>query len=153
MAAGYSLTSGASAVALSAATAKTILGVVAASNVTAKLTELGVSFDGVSATAVPVLVELCDSSGGAAGTPGATPTPKQIRGLARAAQSTGGNAYSAEPTTLTVIKQWLVHAQTGMVLQFPLGREPEHVGAGGLFVRCTAPAAVNVRAYLEFEEG
>lgn len=150
---GYILTSGASAVALSAATAKTILGVVAASAVTARLTEFGVSFDGATSTAVPVLVELCDSTGAGAGTPGATPTPKQIRGAARTAQCTGGNAYSAEPTTLTVIKQWLVHPQTGMVKQSPLGREEEHTGAGGLFLRCTAPATVNVRAYMEFEEG
>lgn len=152
MSAGYTITSGTSAVALSAATAKTVVGVVCASNVSAKITEIGVSFDGASGTAVPVLVELCDSSGAGAGTPGATPTPRQVRGLTRAAQTTGGNAYSAEPTTLTVIKHWLVHPQTGAVLQFPLGREPEHVGAGGLFLRCTAPATVNVRAYLEFEE-
>ena len=153
MSAGYTITSGASAVALSAATAKTILGVVAASNVLARLVEAGVSFDGVTATAVPVLVELCDSSGGGAGTPGATPTPKQVRGLARAAQCTAGNAYSAEPTTLTVLKQWLIHAQTGTMFQLPLGREVEHVGAGGIFIRCTAPAAVNARSYMEFEEG
>ena len=150
---GYTITSGTSAVALSAATAKTVLGVVAASNVAARLTEFGVSFDGAPATAVPVLVELCDSTGATAGTPGATPTPKQVRGITRAAQATAGNAYSAEPTTLTAIKQWLVHAQTGMVLQSPLGREVEHVGAGGLFLRITAPATVNVRAYMEFEEG
>lgn len=153
MAACYSINSGSSAVALSAATAKTVLGVVAASAVTARLAELGVSFDGATATAVPVLVELCDSSGATAGTPGATPTPKQVRGATRTAQCTAGNAYSAEPTTLTVIRQWLVHPQTGMVVQFPLGREPEHTGAGGLFIRCTAPATVNVRAYMEFEEG
>lgn len=150
---GYSITSGTSAVALSAATAKTILGVVAASNVCARVTELGVSFDGVTASAVPVLVELCDSTGATAGTAGATPTPKQIRGMTRAAQSTAGNAYSAEPATLTVIKHWLVHPQTGIVVQSPLGRELEHTGAGGLFLRCTAPATVNVRAYMEFEEG
>ena len=51
---GYTITSGTSAVALSAATAKTVLGVVAASNVAARLTEFGVSFDGATATAVPV---------------------------------------------------------------------------------------------------
>lgn len=153
MSAGYVINSGSSAVALSAATAKTVLGVVCASNVMARLNEVNMEFDGVSATAVPVLVELCDSTGGAAGTPGATPTPKQIRGNARAAQCTAGNAYSAEPTTLTVLKHWLVHPQTGRVIQFPLGREPEHVGAGGLFLRVTAPATVNVRAGMEFEEG
>lgn len=153
MSAGYTLTSGTSAVALAAATAKTILGVVAAANVGVRLTELGVSFNGVTSTAIPVLVELCDSTGATAGTPGATPTPKQVRGLARTAQCTGGNAYSAEPTVLTVLKQWLVHPQTGMRHQLPLGREIEHVGAGALFIRCTAPAVVDVRADLEFEEG
>lgn len=150
---GYTVNSGSSAVALSATTPKTVLGVIAAANVSARLAELGVSFDGVTSTAVPVLVELCDSTGATAGTPAASPTPKQVRGAPRAAQSVGGNNYSAEPTVLTVIKHWLVHPQTGMALQFPLGREPEHTGVGGLFLRLTAPAAVNCRAYMEFEEG
>ncbi len=153
MSSGYVVNSGASAVALAAATAKTVLGVVAASGVGARLNELGVSFDGVSASAVPVLVELCDSTGATAGTPGATPAPKQVRGLARTAQCTAGNAYSAEPTVLTVLKHWLIHPQTGFRHQLPLGREVEHVGAGGLFIRVTAPAVVNVRADMEFEEG
>lgn len=153
MSAGYTVTSGTSAVALSAATAKTVVGVVCASNVAARLVEAGVSFDGISGTAVPVLVELCDSSGAGAGTPAATPTPRQIRGATRAAQCTGGNNYSAEPTTLTVLKHWFVHPQTARDFQLPLGREVEHVGAGGLFIRVTAPATVNVRAYMEFEEG
>lgn len=153
MAAGYVITSGTSAVALSAATAKTVLGVINAANVSGRLTEMSVSFDGVSATAVPVLVELCESTGATAGTAGSTPARTQVRGFARTAQSTAGANYSAEPTVLTVLKHWLVHPQTGMTLQFPLGREPEHTGAGGLFIRCTAPATVNVRAGLEFEEG
>ena len=41
-------------VALSAATAKTILSVINASNALIRITELAVSFDGVSATAEPV---------------------------------------------------------------------------------------------------
>ena len=150
---GYIVTSGA-ALALSAATARTMVAVVAAANVTARLVEFGVSFDGVTSTAIPVLVELCDGSGGAAGT-STSQTPRQIRGNPRTVQCAGANTYTAgnEPTTLTVIKQWLVHPQTGIVVQFPLGREPEHAGAGGLMIRLTAPATVNARGYLEFEEG
>lgn len=139
-------------VALSAATAKTILGVVAAANVTARLTEIAVSFDGVTSTAEPVTVELCRGDGTGAGT-STSQTPAQVRGFTRTVQCSGARNYSAEPTTLTVLKRWLVHPQTGMMAQFPLGREVEHTGAGGLFLRLTAPAAVNAQAHMEFEEG
>ncbi len=149
--AGYAITTE-GAVALAAATAKTILGVVAGSNIGAKLTEVNVEFDGVTASAVPVLVELCRGDGTAAGT-SSSATVRQVRGLTRAAQSTGARNYTGEPSNLTVLKSWLVHPQTSRQVQFPLGREVEHVGAGGLFLRGNAPAAVNVRAGMEFEEG
>jgi hypothetical protein len=142
-------------VALTAATAKSILAAVAAANAPLRLTELSVSFDGVSGAAEPVTVELCASTQATAGT-NTSFTPVQTRGRTRTVQAAGAVNYTAEPTTLTVIKTWLVHPQTGMVLQFPLGREPESsiaADAEALIVRCTAPAAVNVRGYIEFEEG
>jgi hypothetical protein len=140
-------------VALSAATAKTILSVICAANAPLRITELGVSFDGVSGAAEPVTVELCSSTQATAGT-STSQTPVQCRGPTRTVQAGGARNYSAEPTVLTVIRRWLVHPQTGLVLQFPLGREPEQVvTADALCIRCTAPAAVNAQAYLEFEEG
>jgi hypothetical protein len=151
MPAGYTVETTAD-VALTAATAKTILGIVAASGVACRLVEAGISFDGVSATAEPVTVELCRSSGAGAGT-STSQTPVQTRGATRTVQCSGARNYTAEPTTLTVLKRWLLHPQTGMMHQLPLGREPEHTGAGGLFLRCTAPANVNAQAYMEFEEG
>lgn len=151
MSAGYAITTEA-AVALSAATAKTVLGVVAASSVGAKLTEINAEFDGATSTAVPVLVELCRGDGTSAGTVSSS-TVRQIRGITRTAQCSGIRNATAEPTVLTVLKAWLVHPQTSRQMQFPLGREVEHVGAGGLYLRCTAPATVNVRAGMEFEEG
>lgn len=153
MSAGYTVTSGSAVVALVAATPKTVVGVVAAANIGHKLVEVNVEFDGVTSTAVPVLVELCDGTGATAGTPGATPALKQIRGAPRTPQCTGANAFSAEPTVLSVLKHWLVHPQTGRIIQLPLGREVEHVGAGGTYLRCTAPAGVNCRAGMEVEEG
>lgn len=146
----------AGALALTAATAKTILNIISGANALNRLTELSVSFDGVTATAVPVLVELCYSTQATAGTPtGGTFTPTQIRGATRTCQASGGRNYSAEPTVLTTWKRWLVPAFNGLlVIQFPLGREPEQiVTADGMALRCTAPAAVNCHAYLEFEEG
>lgn len=140
-------------IALSAATAKTILNVINAANGLIRLTELAVSFDGTSSTAEPVTVELCSSTQATAGT-STSHTIVQVRGPTRTVQATAARNYTAEPTTLTVIKRWLVHPQTGLMVQFPLGREPEQVTtADGLCIRCTAPATVNVQAYIEFEEG
>lgn len=139
--------------ALAAATAETVLNIINAANGLIRLVEFSVSFDGTSATAEPVTVELCFSTQATAGTSTAV-TPVQIRGPTRTVQATAARAYTAEPTVITVIKCWLVHPQLGLVVQFPLGREPEQTTtADGLLLRCTAPAAVNVQAYLEFEEG
>jgi hypothetical protein len=153
----FAFNSGTSAVALAAATAKTIMNLIAGANQQARITELSVSFDGVTASAVPVLVELCQSTQATAGTPGASPTPGIIKGLG-ACGATAGNAYSAEPTALTMIKQWLITPNGGtFIIQSPLGREAETNVSGSstvkaLAVRCTAPAIVNVRGYIEFEE-
>lgn len=140
-------------IALTAATAKTIMSVINAANGLIRLCELSVSFDGTSGSAEPVTVELCSSTEGGAGT-ATSHTIAQIRGATRAVQATAKRNFTAEPTTLTVLKRWLVHPQTGIVVQFPLGREPEQVTtADALCVRCTAPANVNAQGCLEFEEG
>jgi hypothetical protein len=70
-------------------------------------------------------------------------------------QATAAQNYSAEPTVLSAWKRWLVPVFNGLlVIQFPLGREPEQiVTADGLGLRVTAPAVVNVSGYIEFEEG
>jgi hypothetical protein len=140
-------------VALTAATAKTILAVIAGTNKTFKVTELSVSFDGTSATAEPVTVELCYSDETTAGTKTSF-TPLQIRGPTRTVDASANVNYTVQNGTLTVWKTWLVHPQTGITIQHPLGREPEElVTADALCIRCTAPATVNVRGYMEWEEG
>lgn len=154
MAAGYAFTTVGS-LALTAATAKTILNLITAANGLTRIVEMSVSFDGATATAVPALVELCYSTQAGGGTPGTTPTINQIRGPTRTVQATVAGGYTAEPTVLTAWKRWLVPVFNGLlVIQFPLGREPEQiVTADALAIRVTAPAAVNVSAYIEFEEG
>lgn len=155
---GYVMNTGAAAIALAAATAKTTMMLVAGTNDSPTITELSVSFDGVTATAVPVLIELVLSTQGAAGTStGGTLT--QIRGWpAMSANITGQINYTVEPTTLTSTKMWLFPPTAGtFVLQHPLGREPQGIVAAatiakGLGVRITAPAVVNTRGYLEWEE-
>lgn len=152
MAAGYTVETNGD-VALSAATAKTIMSVINASNGLIRVTEFHVGFDGTSATAEPITVELCSSTQAGAGT-STSHTIVQGRGPTRTVQATAARNYTAEPTTLTVLRRWLVHPQSSLTVQFPLGREPEQVvTADALCVRCTAPAAVNAQGYMEFEEG
>lgn len=122
------------------------------------LVEFGISFDGVTASAVPVLVELVQSTQGAAGTPAASPpTPVQIRGRSTGGSApTNGHNYTAEPTTLTVVKDWYVTPNGGLfVVQFALGREVECDSSGGtikaLGLRITPPAVVDCLAYMEVE--
>jgi len=139
--------------ALAAATAETILSIVGASNKIFRIVELSVSFDGVSPTAEPVTVELMGSTEAGAGT-STNHTAAQIRGATRTVESQGKRGFSAEPSSLTCWKRWLVHPQSGMTIQFPLGREPEQITtADAIVVRVTAPAVVNAQGYMEWEEG
>lgn len=140
-------------IALTAATAKSVLSVICAANSPIKIVEIGVGFDGTSSTAEPVTVELCSSTEASAGT-ATSHTIAQTGGVPRAAQASGKRNFTAEPTALTVLKRWLVHPQGSMVLQSPLGREPmQTTTADAIVLRCTAPANVNFQGYLEFEEG
>ncbi len=141
--------------ALVAATPKTAVSVINAANSLVRTTEISVSFDGVTATAIPVRVELCSSTQAAAGTPGTSPTPTQIHGATRTVQAGGAEDYSVEPTVISVLKTWFMRADGGIfILQNPLGRETEQpVTADAILLRLEAAAAVNARAYIEFEEG
>ena len=156
MATGFTVKT-AGATALTAATAKTLVNVIPGANRQVIVCEISNSFDGVTASAVPVLVELVGSTQATAGTVGTSPTPTLIRGLG-AAVSTAAESYSVDPTALTQWKQWLVTPNGGLlVIQFPLGREPVTDVSGGpttkgIGLRDNAPAAVNARAYVEFEE-
>lgn len=140
-------------IALTAATAKTCLSFIAASGGLFRVIEFAVSFDGTSSSAVPVLIELCYSTQAGAGT-STSHTPAQTGGATRTINGTAARNYTAEPTTLTTWKRWLVHPQTGFAMQFPLGREPEEVvTADAICLRITAPANVNMQGYMEVEEG
>jgi hypothetical protein len=136
----------------------TVLNVIAPAGHGLALTEVAVSFDGVTATAVPITVELCQSTQGAAGTPAASPpTPVQVRGRSTGGSApTSGHNYTGEPTTLTVIRQWFITPVGGlMVYPLPLGREIECDSSGGtvkaLALRITPGAIVNCLAYMEVE--
>jgi asparagine N-glycosylation enzyme membrane subunit Stt3 len=138
-----------------AGTAKTLVNLIAGSNITAIPTALHVSINGTDIAKEPFLIEICSSTQGAAGTStGATPT--QVRGKTRTVQSSGAIAYTAEPTTITVLYPHLLSPAGGhFSWQYPLGREPE-VNAAGFLIRATVPSGTTgtftAQAWIEFEE-
>lgn len=150
---GYSIqTEG--AVALAAATAKTIIGAKAHANSGLQLKSFEVAFDGVTASAVPVLVEVMYSTWATQppGTASTSTTVRQAYGRALTAGFTSGKTWTTEPTALTNIKEFLLTPNAGLVAyQWPLGQEPDCALAEGFVIRCNAPAAVNVRATMSFE--
>lgn len=151
--AGYSCTTE-GAVALSAATAESILGVKAAADFGLDLKKYRVSFDGVAASGVPVLVELCYATfaTNGPGTNSTSVTPRQQYGRVIAHGVSAAKTWTSEPTVLTVIESYLLTPNGGTVLyDWPLGDTPDADLSNGFVIRCTAPASVNVRATLVFE--
>jgi hypothetical protein len=149
----YSVVTGAD-VALTAATAKTVLNLVAATGRLVELTEIGIGFDSVVTTREAVLVELCHNTAAGAGTGSSSVTPVQLTGPAIAVAAVCNKNYTTEPTVLTAIKEWLVEPKSGQIIeQLPLGEQIiSKSTANGLAIRCTAPDAVNARAYMNFRE-
>ncbi len=158
----YVADTGSGAIALAAATAKTVLMIQSTAAISGQLVECGVFFDGVTAANTPVLIELVKSTNATNSTPGTnntTVTPIQARGDG----NTNGNGLAAtftafanstsEPTVLVVLKRWLVSPTSGLLYQAPLGRETAIIPSMGLGLRVTAPQIVNVRAFAEFVQG
>lgn len=152
---GYAVTTE-GAVALSTS-AKSILGVksgATTANHGVDLLGIRVAFDGVTAGATPVLVELCAATFATNG-PGTNSTAVAVRQLYGRAAGTGFSAaknWTSEPTVLTVIDEWLLSPNGGLVIyDWPLGTSPDSPLGEGFVIRCTADAAVNVRATMKFE--
>jgi hypothetical protein len=148
--AGYTATSG--SVALSAATAKTCLLIIAPATFGIDLRSVEISFDGVTATNTPVLAEIVSSTAATAGTTGSTPTVNQGYGRAITAGFTAGAGYSAEPTVLTAIDAFTLSPNGGLVIRdWPLGEGFDQDVSKALGVRLTAPQTVNARVTMKFE--
>lgn len=151
--AGYG-TSTEGAVALTAATAKSILGIRGNAAFGVDLVSFSVGFDGVTASAVPVLVELCycTFATNAPGTNSTTTTVDQHYGRVLTHGFTAGKTWTTEPTVVTAHREFLLTPAGGLIVRdFPLGQSPDSAFSEGFVLRCNAPASVNVRADLSFE--
>lgn len=136
-------------VALTAATAKTVAMIKAAANHVDKVKGWGVFFDGVSVTAEPVQVKLQRYTSDGTMT-SSTPVERSNHGVTM--QTSGYTPNSAEPTAGDVLCAREIHPQGGYQEIFPAGDEIIVPGGGRLGIECTAPANVNVRAEIVFEE-
>ena len=154
-AAAYSLVS--SSVFAATAGAKTFLMAISPAGHGLSMVEFGVSTDGITASAVPMTVDIVTSTQAGAGSSGATPTITQVRGRSTSGSApTGGGNYTAEPTTLVVVKKLYIPQFMGtFVYQAPLGRELECDSSGGtikgLGIRVNVSANVNIVGWLEVE--
>lgn len=138
------------AVALAAATAKTVLQLNCPANQRIKIQRVGIFFDGASTTAVPVLCRLVIAT--TAGTNTALTLNKLVSSDSETIQTTAGENATVEPTKTTLLDQWLIHPQMGVDLTYAFGQEKIVVGGGRVALEITAPAIVNVRAKIDFEE-
>lgn len=138
--------------ALAAATAKTAIQLATSTTNVNLIVGVDITFDGVSASAVPVLVQLGKPT--AAGSGGSAFTPLVVTPTAVAAAS--GSSARVNDTTpgasFVVHQQWYIPPTSGFSIQFPLGREIAMRVSEFWELLLTAPAIVNYRANVWFEE-
>lgn len=150
--AGYSVITTAD-VALSAATAKSVLGIRGNAAFGVDLIGVRLAFDGTSGSAEPVTVDLCycTFATNAPGTNSTSRTPAQLYGRVLTHGFTAASNWTTEPTVLTVLEQFLIHPQAGAWIDVPLGTSYDSAFSEGFVLRLTAPAAVNAAATFKFE--
>lgn len=137
------------AVALAAATAKSVLELITGASTRAIITSWWVEFDGVTASNVPVKVEVCRASAGITGT---TITAVKYKDYAPAAITTVKHTATVEGTVTDVLEIHRVSPTSGILVQYPLGREIEVPISSFLRLRLTAAAVVNATVGFAWEE-
>lgn len=140
-------------VALTAATAKTVLSIQAPANQVLKVLEQKISHDGATSTNAPDLTEFGRCTFGAAGTATIVTPSKKDPGRQETIQTTAYKNYSAEPTTITAIDPGNTPQYNGMYHYItPDSRTLVVVGGQGWVMRITSPNNVNACARIEAEE-
>jgi hypothetical protein len=119
------------------------------------ISEVSISFSGISATDVPVIVQFVELTVTSAAGTGVTPASLQDGQVAAACTA---KKLPASEGTVTVLKTYNVPPSSGLVIQYPLGREPRIQGAAstgkGFAIRANrgAGAAINAESNIEWEE-
>lgn len=146
--------SNASAISLTATTAKTVAAVSTPASRRAKLVGFSVSFNSTTSTNQSVLVEIIRTDATGAGT-ATSATPVPVDQAETAALCSGFVNYSAEPTTITVIDRKLITPVGGTLIEpFEFLDQPVAAASSRLLgVRLTAPDAQSgIYCTLSYEE-
>jgi hypothetical protein len=140
------------ALALAAATAKTVLEIGVAATDRVKIVAWWVEFDGVTPAAIPVKVEIGRFS--AAVTTATTATEKKYDPADAAPSAVVKHSTTVEGagTAEAGLEIHRIHPQGGLLVQYPLGREEVLAVSTFWRIRVTAAAIVNVTAGVIREE-
>jgi hypothetical protein len=130
------------AIALVAATAKTLLELTAGAADRVKLKEWWCEFDGITASAVPVLVQVLRKTGTITGS-GSPPSPVPKDAADGTAAGTLKHNATGEGTDGVVLYSHNVPPTLGKHVMFPLGDEIVVPVSGIIAIKVTAPAVVN----------
>ncbi len=129
---------------------KTILQLIAATNVRAKIREWSFSFIGTSNTAQPIRCQLMTQTD--AGTMSALTLKKTFSTDSETLNTTGQHTATSEPTTGTAHAAEEVHPQTGYTWQAPFGGEIPIIGGTRMGFVVTAGASTSVQVRSNNEE-
>lgn len=146
----------ATTVALTAATAKSVVGVKAASNICVKVTEVSTSFDGATSSNAPAVCEFMQSTfaTNGPGTNSTSVTPaKRDTGRAETIQATAAKTWTTEPTVLTLQRTLDIGQFNGVVVYMhPFASPFIIIGGQGAVLRINSPNNVNYSGGLTGEE-
>jgi hypothetical protein len=145
--AGYTAATGADVA--TGTTIKCALAVIAPAQFGIDLKKFRYGFRNVVASEVPHLVELYSFTTDGTGTAG---TVNQVYGRTITAGFTTKYNYTANPTGLTLIEQWTLDPNKGLVIyDFPLGDTPDTAVSNGIGIFSTGAVTALARGTLWFE--
>jgi hypothetical protein len=137
---------------------KTVLQVLTPSTTDIRVFAWGVSFDGVTSTAIPGICTLTDVDVAATSGTGTVPeeweSDDQVASLCVSGTGATGYNFTAEGTIAgaRILDSQLVHPQTGYSIWFLPGRHARVKASRSLRIRTTFAATVNVLPWIIWEE-
>ena len=133
---------------------KTLLEVISGANTAPSIYQWWCEYNGSSA-ATGILTELLRAS--ASFTGGTAVTPTLLETGRKAVQATANSGVAASTNTTegtrgSLIEQHYVPPTSGIIMQYPLGREPDMAVSDRIRISATATAAVNAAVGIYFSE-
>lgn len=137
-------------VSLSAATAKTVLQIIAPTNQRVLIRSLRVTFAGTNPVAAPATVRVLRQT--TAGTVTSLTLVKDNNSDDETIQSTAGYNATAEPTASDVLETYRCHTQSGLIIDFPWNSPLIAKGGSRIGIEITSAEAVTCNICAKCEE-